>query len=148
MTVPGCPWDAESQTYSFPYRYYSPNMNRWTSPDPAELIDGPNIYAYVKGKAIVSYDALGLFLDQVFSRFYNYICGVLGVCSNEQIEHLAETCGAMADECADTPSLGPADVVAEALLDPAVARCMFEIAGYSNRSDDISDSDFPDDVIY
>jgi RHS repeat-associated protein len=56
----GKPWDAESQMYYFPYRYYSPNMNRWTGADPAELIDGPNVYEYVRGNPIVSFDPLGL----------------------------------------------------------------------------------------
>ena len=35
-------------------------MNRWTSPDPAELIDGPNVYAYVGGNPVVYMDILGL----------------------------------------------------------------------------------------
>ncbi|NLV44305.1 MAG: RHS repeat-associated core domain-containing protein, partial [Candidatus Hydrogenedentes bacterium] len=56
----GKPWDAESQMYYFPYRYYSPNMNRWTSPDPAGLVDGPNIYIYVLNNSINSVDLLGL----------------------------------------------------------------------------------------
>jgi len=56
----GKPWDAEAKLYYFPYRYYSPSMNRWTSPDPAELIDGPNVYAYVGGNPVVYMDILGL----------------------------------------------------------------------------------------
>ncbi|OQC06797.1 MAG: putative deoxyribonuclease RhsA [Candidatus Hydrogenedentes bacterium ADurb.Bin101] len=56
----GKPWDAESQMYYFPYRYYSPSMNRWTSADPAGLVDGPNVYGYVGGNPMSSHDPLGL----------------------------------------------------------------------------------------
>jgi RHS repeat-associated protein len=60
----GKPWDAEAQLYYFPYRYYSPNMNRWTMPDPLGLVDGPNVYAYVGGKPTSRFDRLGL---QIYS---------------------------------------------------------------------------------
>lgn len=56
----GKPWDAESQMYYFPYRYYSPSMNRWTSPDPAGLVDGPNVYEYVRGNPLSYIDTDGL----------------------------------------------------------------------------------------
>ncbi len=61
----GKPWDAEAQLYYFPYRYYSPNMNRWTIPDPAGLIDGPNVYAYVGGNPVQHIDNLGAWYDDV-----------------------------------------------------------------------------------
>jgi len=35
-------------------------MNRWTGADPAQLIDGPNVYAYVRGNPIISWDPVGL----------------------------------------------------------------------------------------
>ena len=56
----GKPWDPDVKLYYFPFRYYSPNMNRWTMADPAGLIDGPNVYAYVKGGPILYYDNCGL----------------------------------------------------------------------------------------
>ena len=59
----GKPWDAESQMYYFPYRYYSPSMNRWTAPDPVGLIDGPNAYGYTRGDSINNFDVLGLFIN-------------------------------------------------------------------------------------
>ena len=55
----GKPWDAEAQMYYFPYRLYSPNMNRWTTPDPAGLVDGPNIYVYVRENPIFYVDQFG-----------------------------------------------------------------------------------------
>jgi len=55
----GKPWDAESQMYYFPYRYYSPNMNRWTRTDSCCMPDGPNLYGYVLGNPITLYDSDG-----------------------------------------------------------------------------------------
>jgi len=56
----GKPWDPDAKLYYFPFRYYSPNMNRWTMADPAGLIDGPNMFAYVGGNAVMNHDPLGL----------------------------------------------------------------------------------------
>jgi RHS repeat-associated protein len=52
----GKPWDEDAALYYFPYRYYSPSMNCWTSADPARLIDGPNVYGYVRGNPINKLD--------------------------------------------------------------------------------------------
>jgi len=59
----GKPWDEEAKLYYFPYRYYSPNMNRWTMPDPAGLVDGSNIVQYVNSNPLSNYDPLGLQKD-------------------------------------------------------------------------------------
>ena len=40
-------------------------MNRWTSADPAGLIDGPNVYAYVGGNPVQHIDNLGAWYDDV-----------------------------------------------------------------------------------
>ena len=44
----GKPWDPDASQYHFPYRYLGPDMSRWTSADPAGLVDGPNVYGYVR----------------------------------------------------------------------------------------------------
>ncbi|NLV46185.1 MAG: hypothetical protein GXY07_16985 [Candidatus Hydrogenedentes bacterium] len=49
--------------YRAPYRNYSPSMARWTTLDPAGMVDGPNMYAYVKGNPIYSSDILGLITE-------------------------------------------------------------------------------------
>ena len=56
----GKSWDATSQLYYFPYRYYSPSAARWLTRDPLGMVDGPNVYAYVKARPITVGDALGL----------------------------------------------------------------------------------------
>ena len=40
--------DEETGLYYYGARYYSAWLGRWTSADPAGLVDGPNLYAYVR----------------------------------------------------------------------------------------------------
>jgi RHS repeat-associated protein len=56
----GKPWDDDAGLFYFPYRYYAPTIGRWTTPDPAGMIDGPNVYGYVSGSPVQKRDALGL----------------------------------------------------------------------------------------
>ena len=56
----GHQWDPSSQLCATPNRYYSPAQARWTSRDPLGMVDGPNVYAYVRGNRINFTDPLGL----------------------------------------------------------------------------------------
>ena len=56
----GHDWDTTSQLYFAPYRYYNPNAARWITRDPAGMVDGPNMFAYVGGDPIRRHDELGL----------------------------------------------------------------------------------------
>lgn len=40
--------DEESGLYYHGARYYAPWLGRWCSPDPDRLVDGPNVYQYVR----------------------------------------------------------------------------------------------------
>ena len=40
-------------------RYFAPWLGRWLSPDPAGFVDGPNLYAYVRGNPVVFQDPGG-----------------------------------------------------------------------------------------
>jgi RHS repeat-associated protein len=40
-------------------RYYSPWLGRWTSADPAGLVDGPDLYVYVRNNPIKLHDPTG-----------------------------------------------------------------------------------------
>ena len=51
--------DGESGLYSLGLRYYAPWLGRWTSPDPAGLVDGVNRYAYAKGNPVAKSDRKG-----------------------------------------------------------------------------------------
>lgn len=42
------------------HRAYDPELGRWLTDDPLGLQDGPNLYAYVRGRVISAWDPLGL----------------------------------------------------------------------------------------
>jgi len=52
--------DEESGFFYHGARYYAAWLGRWTSCDPAGLIDGVNVYGYVKNNSVRMSDALGL----------------------------------------------------------------------------------------
>ncbi len=52
--------DTETNLNYAPYRYYNPQNTRWLKRDPLGMIDGPNMYAYVKGNPVNSKDIWGL----------------------------------------------------------------------------------------
>lgn len=60
--------DEESGLYYHGARYYAPWLGRWVSCDPAELIDGPNSYAYVCGNPIRMSDPSGMASETDFSE--------------------------------------------------------------------------------
>ncbi len=52
--------DEESGLYYFGARYYSPSLGRWFNCDPAGIVDGLNIYQYVKSNPLNARDPIGL----------------------------------------------------------------------------------------
>jgi RHS repeat-associated protein len=59
----GHDWDEDAELYCAPYRVYCPNQGRWESRDPLGVIDGPNLYGYVRNNPIGLRDSLGLLGD-------------------------------------------------------------------------------------
>ena len=53
--------DEESGLYYHGARYYAAWLGRWTSADPAGLVDGVNVYAYVRGRPINFVDLFGTY---------------------------------------------------------------------------------------
>ncbi len=51
--------DTETGLYYHGARYYAPWLGRWTSCDPAGLVDGPNLYAYVGDNPVAYGDPSG-----------------------------------------------------------------------------------------
>ena len=74
-TFTGKPWDSTAQLYYFPYRYYSPTMARWTSRDPLGMVDGPNMYGYVRGNPMNRVDPLGLWAVELICSGIGYFGG-------------------------------------------------------------------------
>ena len=55
--------DEETGLDYFGARYYASWLGRWLSADPAGFVDGPNLFAYVKGAPMNMRDASGLACD-------------------------------------------------------------------------------------
>src|SRR5690554_3819151 len=55
--------DRELDHYYAKYRYYNPTTMRWLKRDPLGMVDGPNVYAYVRGNVVNAVDASGLKLQ-------------------------------------------------------------------------------------
>jgi RHS repeat-associated protein len=53
-------WDEKSALYYFGFRYYSPEVGRWTQRDPVGIEDGVNLYPYVADEPVSRIDAWGL----------------------------------------------------------------------------------------
>ncbi|MEW2330275.1 SpvB/TcaC N-terminal domain-containing protein [Micromonospora chersina] len=51
--------DEESGLAYHGARFYAPWLGRWTSPDPAGLVDGPGTYTYVRGRPVSTTDPTG-----------------------------------------------------------------------------------------
>jgi RHS repeat-associated protein len=58
-TFTGHSWDGVAGLYYAPYRYFDPMVARWLTRDPLGMVDGPNVYAYVKGNPVRYMDPHG-----------------------------------------------------------------------------------------
>jgi RHS repeat-associated protein len=56
----GGEWDACTGLYDRGARDYDPSLARWTGPDPAGMVDGPNRFAYVRNNPVRFIDPTGL----------------------------------------------------------------------------------------
>src|SRR5262249_17286238 len=53
--------DEESGLYYHGARYYAAWLGRWASCDPLGLVDGPNLYRYVRNRPVMLNDAKGTY---------------------------------------------------------------------------------------
>jgi RHS repeat-associated protein len=51
--------DEETGLYYHGARYYAPWLGRWTSADPAGMVDGPNAFAYAHNNPVLYFDPTG-----------------------------------------------------------------------------------------
>lgn len=56
----GKPYDADSESYTFRYRNYDPELNRWTTVDPSGFPDGANSLIYINNSPLHCFDFEGL----------------------------------------------------------------------------------------
>ena len=67
----GKPYDADTETYTFKYRSYDPELSRWTTADPSGFPDGANNQIYVRNP-VTSFDANGLVTIDTISQALEY----------------------------------------------------------------------------
>ena len=72
-----CPWrfsskrtEDETGLIYYGRRYYSPQIGRWLTPDPAGFTDGLNLYAFVKNNPLTYVDLYGLYYDDSASSVH------------------------------------------------------------------------------
>ena len=65
-------FDDEISLYAYKFRYYSPELGRWTSRDPIGEQGGANLYAFCLNSALMYIDALG---QDYMKAFSNWIAG-------------------------------------------------------------------------
>lgn len=63
--------DNENGLYYYGARYYAPWLSRWTTPDPAEFIDGINLFKFVSNNPKNLIDKLGLQSTQPIDKENN-----------------------------------------------------------------------------
>ncbi|MCK9588011.1 MAG: hypothetical protein M0Q93_01450, partial [Terrimicrobiaceae bacterium] len=51
----GKPYESDTGSYTFKYRNYDPELNRWTTMDPSGFPDGANNHIYVKNGVVYLY---------------------------------------------------------------------------------------------
>ena len=60
---PGQYFDKETNLHYNYFRYYEPETGRYISPDPIGLAGGVNVYGYVEGNPVTSFDSNGLDIE-------------------------------------------------------------------------------------
>ncbi len=94
----GKPWDAAAQMYYFPYRWYSPSAARWLTRDPLGVVDGPNVYVYVRANPVTGQDPFGLMAVNWLSLLifggavWGAVGGVLGIGDTVYVIHKCGNC--------------------------------------------------------
>jgi len=85
-------WDPALAVYRAPYRNYSPTMTRWTSRDPLGMVDGPNMYGYVKGRTISDYDPNGTISICGIMMAIIWMSRLASAPANDKYKHCLTTC--------------------------------------------------------
>jgi len=142
----GKPWDSAAQMYYFPYRWYSPSAARWLTRDPLGMVDGPNVYGYVRGNPVTGLDPLGLIAVNwgSFLRFAGRWLGWAGLAALLiEVGYLLYTCLNCAVEAIDSqkkiinhPKWDPCDPTLKKALDAAdfISECSGACAGLPKKA--------------
>ncbi len=72
-------YDWQTGIYYYRARYYNPELGRFLSQDPAGMVDGPNMYVYVKNNPVNEVDPKGEF--PIVALFAAAIIAAVGWCT-------------------------------------------------------------------
>jgi RHS repeat-associated protein len=150
--------DSETGWYYYGYRYYDPVTGRWPSRDPIEERGGVNLYAFVKNKAVIAYDLLGLVGSITvpdsgqgwnppgdlpplpFPRFivaFGFITSAVKSESSSDMEVLRDQMinsarnASTPDSCPDEPEEGSTVTVTLSPMSSSAGKNMYPTAGFS-----------------
>ena len=65
----GKPYDADLGAYTFNYRNYDPELNRWTSADPSGFPDGANYFLYTNNAPLLTFDLQGMDRQWIYGSY-------------------------------------------------------------------------------
>lgn len=97
------------------------------------------MYAYLMGNPVKYHDPFGLFMGESLNAGYRFVCRIIGIKPNEQVENVLDTAGDMIEECLPG-GLGPVDSVVDALTEPDVPRTYLIICIYARDLNDTIDA--------
>ena len=66
-------YSSNAKLLYFGARYYSPKIGRWLNPDPAGMVDGPNVYLYVGNNPVNLVDPEGLCLEKSWDAWSDFV---------------------------------------------------------------------------
>ncbi len=66
--LPGQWFQLESGLHYNWHRHYDPTLGRYTQPDPLGFVDGPSVYGYAGGRALIKTDVSGLLYDPIYEK--------------------------------------------------------------------------------
>jgi RHS repeat-associated protein len=77
----GREWDVESGLYYYRARYYNAIMGRFLQKDPQGMVDGPNLYVYVRNNPVNFKDPMGKEMRMIYHCvFWVYLCYPSMIC--------------------------------------------------------------------
>jgi Rhs family protein len=101
-------WDGAAGLHLAPYRAYAPTLARWLSRDPLGMVDGPNVYGYVRQSPVNRVDPTGKVSLCAVIMAVIYMTLLASKPINDKHKHCMVTC-----EIADSCGHADADLVGE-----------------------------------
>ena len=125
--------DEESGFYYHGARYLAPWLGRWISPDPAGLVDGTNVYAYVENNPLKFSDPTGMW-EWPSARTIAVVAAVVVVATVVTVATAGAAAPVVAAAVASVGLTGTAATVATGVAVGAIAGAAGGVAGEVART--------------